>query len=81
MRTTRRTQPIGNIVFQSDSVTATAATTATAAACISSLLKGHEKTKSAHYRQQLQEEQFENKATEQIMTIIKILYFSTTTKH
>ena len=37
IRTRRRTQPIGNIVSQSDSVTATAATTATAAACISSL--------------------------------------------
>ena len=35
----RRTQPIGNIASQSDSVTATAATTATAAACISSLVR------------------------------------------
>ena len=37
MGTRRRTQPIGNIVSQSDLVAATAATTATAAACISSL--------------------------------------------
>ena len=42
MRTRRRTQPIGNIVSQSDSVTATAATTATAAACIFSLVFGGE---------------------------------------
>ena len=35
MRTRRGTQPIGNIVSQSDSVTATAATTATAAASVS----------------------------------------------
>ena len=41
LRTRRRTQPIGNIVSQSDSVTATAATTATAAACISSLADLH----------------------------------------
>ena len=38
MRTRRMTLPIGNIVSQSDSVTATAETTATAAACISSLV-------------------------------------------